>query len=68
MGAIPAGYAADADGMLLIGGRRADALVAETGGHAPVRLRPVADRPPDRSFRASFPGIELHYAIKGKLI
>ena len=34
MGPIPAGFAADADGMLLIGGRRADALVAEAGRHA----------------------------------
>ena len=31
MGPIPAGFAAEADGMLLIGGRRADALVAEAG-------------------------------------
>ena len=31
MGAIPAGFTADADGMLLIGGRRADALAAEAG-------------------------------------
>ena len=31
MGPIPAGYAGDQDCMLLIGGRRADALVAEAG-------------------------------------
>ena len=29
MGAIPPGFAADTDAMLLIGGRRADVLVAE---------------------------------------
>ena len=32
MGPIPAEYAADDDGTMLIGGRRADALVAEAGG------------------------------------
>ena len=39
MGPIPAGYAADQDMMLLIGGRRADALVALEGvgaGLAPM--------------------------------
>ena len=31
MGPIPAGFAADADCVLLIGGRRADELVREAG-------------------------------------
>jgi len=64
MGTIPAGFAADADGMLLIGGRRADALVAEAGD-TPLFVydlalvdRRIAD------FRTAFPGIHLHYAIK----
>ena len=48
MGPIPAGFAADADGMLLIGGRRADALVAEAGDTPLVRLRPRAGRRADR--------------------
>jgi diaminopimelate decarboxylase len=64
MGPIPAGYAADADGMLLIGGRRADALVAEAGdtplfvydlGLIEARIA---------RFRASFGDVHLHYAMK----
>ena len=31
MGAVPPDFRADADGMLLIGGRRADDLVGEAG-------------------------------------
>ena len=55
MGAIPDGFAAE-DGMLLIGGRRADALVAEAGDTPLVRLRSRHDRR-RRSlvFRATFP-------------
>jgi diaminopimelate decarboxylase len=64
MGPIPTGFAADADGMLLIGGRRADALVADAGdtplfvydlGMVETRIA---------RFRAAFPGIQLHYAMK----
>ena len=64
MGAIPAGYAADTDGMLLIGGRRADALVAEAGD-TPLFVYDLSlvDRR-IAAFRASFPGVQLHYAIK----
>ena len=64
MGAIPAGFAADADGMLLIGGRRADALVGEAGD-TPLFVYDLAlvDAKVAR-FRAAFQGVELHYAIK----
>jgi diaminopimelate decarboxylase len=64
MGPIPAGYAADADGMLLIGGRRADALAAEAGD-TPLFVYDLAlvDARIAR-FRAAFPDIDLHYAIK----
>ena len=64
MGPIPAGYAADSDGMLLIGGRRADALVAEAGD-TPLFVYDLAlvDAKIAR-FRAAFPGIDLHYAMK----
>ena len=64
MGAIPAGYAADANNMLLIGGRRADALVAEAGD-TPLFVYDL-DLITARiaRFRAAFPAIELHYAIK----
>jgi len=64
MGAIPLGFAADADGMLLIGGRRADMLVAEAGD-TPLfvyDLR-IIDAKIAR-FRAAFGNVHLHYAIK----
>jgi len=64
MGPIPAGFAADGDRMLLIGGRRADALVAEAGD-TPLfayDLR-LVDRQIAR-FRAAIQGVDLHYAIK----
>ena len=64
MGAIPAGFAADADGVLLIGGRRADELA---GGpdDTPVFVYDLGlvDRQIAR-FRADFPGVQLHYAMK----
>ena len=64
MGPIPAGYAADEDGMLLIGGKRADALVAEAGD-TPLFVYDAAlvDAKIAR-FRAAFPGVDLHYAMK----
>jgi diaminopimelate decarboxylase len=64
MGPIPAGFAADADGMLLIGGRRADALVEEAGD-TPLFVYDLAlvDAKIAR-FRAAFPDVHLHYAIK----
>ena len=64
MGPIPAGYAADLDGMLLIGGRRADALVAEAGD-TPLFVYDLGlvDAKIAR-FRAAFAGIDLHYAMK----
>jgi len=64
MGPIPAGYAADADGMLLIGGRRADLLVEEAGD-TPLfvyDLALVGEK--IARFRAAFPDVHLHYAIK----
>jgi diaminopimelate decarboxylase len=64
MGAIPAGYAADTNDMLLIGGRRADALVAEAGD-TPLFVYDLdlIDARIAR-FRAAFSSIDLHYAIK----
>jgi len=64
MGPVPAEFRADEDGMLLIGGRRADSLVAEAGD-SPLfvyDLDMVAARI-DR-FRAAFPSVRLHYAVK----
>jgi len=64
MGPIPAGYAADADGMLLIGGRRADALVEEAGD-TPLFVYDLAlVGAKIARFRAAFPDVHLHYAIK----
>jgi diaminopimelate decarboxylase len=64
MGAIPAGFAADADAMLLIGGRRADELVAQAGD-SPLFVYDL-DRVDAQiaRFGAAFGGIDLHYAIK----
>jgi len=64
MGPIPAGYAADHDGMLLIGGRRADALVAQAGD-TPLFVYDLAliDAKIGR-FRSAFQNVDLHYAIK----
>ncbi|HEX9932563.1 MAG TPA: pyridoxal-dependent decarboxylase, exosortase A system-associated [Allosphingosinicella sp.] len=64
MGAIPAEFRADEDGMLLIGGRRADALVAEAGD-TPLFVYDLGmiDARIAR-FRSAFPAVALHYAIK----
>jgi diaminopimelate decarboxylase len=64
MGPLPAGFTADADGMLLIGGRRADNLVEEAGD-TPLFVYDLAlvDAKIAR-FRAAFAGVHLHYAMK----
>lgn len=64
MGPIPAGFAADQENMLLIGGQRADALV-EQAGNTPLFVYDLAliDAKIAR-FRAAFHGVHLHYAIK----
>jgi diaminopimelate decarboxylase len=63
-GPVPAEYRADADGMLLIGGRRADALVAEAGD-TPLFVYDLAMvEARIARFRAAFPDVALHYAIK----
>jgi diaminopimelate decarboxylase len=63
MGAIPSGFGSE-DNMLLIGGRSAEALVAEAGGtplfvYDGKRVEAQISR-----FRGSFPDVRLHYAIK----
>jgi diaminopimelate decarboxylase len=63
MGAIPDGFGAE-DFMLLIGGRRADTLVAEAGD-TPLFVYDVGKVATQVAFfRAHFPGVNLHYAIK----
>ncbi|MDQ8754680.1 pyridoxal-dependent decarboxylase, exosortase A system-associated [Sphingosinicella sp. LHD-64] len=64
MGPIPAGFTADADGMLLIGGRRADALVAEAGD-TPLFVYDLGlVEAKIARFRAAFEGVHLHFAMK----
>ena len=64
MGPIPAGFTADQDGMLLVGGQRADALV-DKARSTPLFVYDLAliDAKIAR-FRAAFQGVHLHYAIK----
>lgn len=63
MGTIPAEFGAEG-GMLYIGGRPVDALVAEAGD-TPLFVYDlgVVEARISR-FRAAFPGVRLHYAIK----
>ncbi len=64
MGPIPSGYAADTSGPLAIGGWNAEALVSEAGG-TPLFVydtRRIADQV--ARFRAAFPDVALHYAVK----
>ncbi|MCL6697747.1 pyridoxal-dependent decarboxylase, exosortase A system-associated [Sphingomonas sp. NSE70-1] len=64
LGPIPAGYEADGDGRLTIGGWDAEMLVNEAGG-TPLFVydsRRIADQV--SRFRAAFPGVALHYAVK----
>jgi diaminopimelate decarboxylase len=63
MGAIPDGFNAK-DGILTIGGRRADELVDEAGD-TPLFVYDLARVEAQiRRFRSNFPGINLHYAVK----
>ncbi|HEX8511592.1 MAG TPA: pyridoxal-dependent decarboxylase, exosortase A system-associated [Allosphingosinicella sp.] len=63
MGAIPAGFEAE-DGMLLIGGRRADSLV-EQAGDTPLFVYDLSRVTAQvLRFRSACPGVALHYAIK----
>jgi diaminopimelate decarboxylase len=64
LGPIPPGYGADADGRLVIGGWDAEVLVGEAGG-TPLFVydtRRIADQV--SQFRAAFPDVALHYAVK----
>ncbi|HVJ71667.1 MAG TPA: pyridoxal-dependent decarboxylase, exosortase A system-associated [Sphingomicrobium sp.] len=64
LGPIPAGFEADGDGRLTIGGWDAEMLVNEAGG-TPLFVydsRRIADQA--SRFRAAFPGVALHYAVK----
>jgi diaminopimelate decarboxylase len=62
-GPIPAGFTAEGT-MLLIGGRRADALIAEAGDTPLFVYDLDLVEAQIARFRASFPSVQLHYAIK----
>ena len=63
MGAIPPGFGAEA-GMLTIGGRRIDALIAEAG-ETPLFVYDIGlVQQRIARFRRAFPGVSLHYAVK----
>ncbi|HET9427506.1 MAG TPA: pyridoxal-dependent decarboxylase, exosortase A system-associated [Allosphingosinicella sp.] len=64
MGAIPTGFAADEDGMLVIGGRRADSLVEEAGDTPLFVYDMGLVHGRISRFRAAFTGVQLHYAVK----
>ena len=64
LGPIPAGFKAGAGGRLLIGGQDTEALVAKAGGtplfvYGSAKIAEQVGR-----FRAAFPGVALHYAVK----
>jgi diaminopimelate decarboxylase len=63
MGPIPAGYGVE-DGVLTVAGRRADAMVEQAGGTPLFVYDLAAIRARVARFRAAFPGVQLHYAIK----
>jgi diaminopimelate decarboxylase len=63
MGAVPPGYGVDA-GRLTIGGRAVDALMAEAGGSPLFVYDMGLIRRRIALFRATFAGVQLHYAIK----
>ena len=63
MGSIPLDFGAQ-DGVLTIGGRRADDLVAEAGGSPLFVYDLGAVERRIARFRAAFQGVQLHYAIK----
>lgn len=63
MGAIPADFASDG-GMLRIGGQPVEALVAEAGDTPLFVYDLDAVEARIARFRAAFPNVELHYAIK----
>jgi diaminopimelate decarboxylase len=63
MGAIPAGFGAEG-GMLTIGGRPVDALIAEAGDTPLFVYDFGLVRQRVERFRAAFPAVQLHYAVK----
>lgn len=63
IGPIPPGFAGNG-GMLVIGGRRADALVAAAGDTPLFVYDAVMVTAQIARFRAACPGVQLHFAMK----
>jgi diaminopimelate decarboxylase len=63
MGAIPAGFGSEGS-VMTIGGRRIDALIAEAGDTPLFVYDADLVRQRIARFRAAFPGVRLHYAVK----
>src|SRR6185369_16393932 len=64
LGPIPPGFEADADGRLLIGGHDVETLVAQSGGTPLFVYDSERIALQIRRFRAAFPDVALHYAVK----
>ncbi len=63
MGAIPPGFGVE-EGQLTIGGRSVEALVEQAGGSPLFVYDMTLVKQRIERFRAAFPGVQLHYAIK----
>ena len=64
LGPVPPGFEHDADGRLLIGGHDVDTLVGQAGGTPLFVYDSERIALQARRFRAAFPGVALHYAVK----
>ncbi len=64
-GPIPPGYSADADGMLIVGGERADTLAARAGDTPLFVYDSALLKARVAEWRAAMPSeVQLHYAMK----
>ncbi|WP_294120277.1 pyridoxal-dependent decarboxylase, exosortase A system-associated [Sphingomonas sp.] len=64
LGPIPPGYEHDAEGRLLIGGHDVETLVEHAGGTPLFVYDSERIALQARRFRAAFPDVALHYAVK----
>jgi diaminopimelate decarboxylase len=64
LGPIPPGFEHDAEGRLLIGGHDVDTLVERAGGTPLFVYDSERIALQVRRFRAAFPSVALHYAVK----
>jgi len=64
LGPMPPGFEHDAEGRLLIGGHDVETLVEQAGGTPLFVYESERVALQARRFRAAFPGVALHYAVK----